>query len=263
MKNPSTIAQSHTPLCGPAAFLYCVASKAPDVYARYILDLCLHGEASIGGLRVRPSAACRNASLDGNINAVDWIGLASLRDSENRVTRLDAAGGGARLGIAGLTMPGALRSWFAASGLFASTYQDNDFIAHNRLDRLLKAGEKHEHGAFVCLLVRAAILGHGAGGAVGLDKLGKGTPKSWLPSPDHWVVMSSPLHADGLTAPTTTGLPDYTHQDEIPTHHPLLNRRLTFTVYTWGRNDWRVDNVVHPLTVEQFLPYFHGFVAAR
>src|SRR5690625_4337328 len=85
-KHPFAIRQGNTPLCGPAAFLFCVASAYPEAYKRYVLELALYGEARLGKLRVIPSEACRNAQPEhGVIHPVDWVALASLRDSTNRL----------------------------------------------------------------------------------------------------------------------------------------------------------------------------------
>jgi hypothetical protein len=75
----SQIHQRGSSLCGPASFMYAIATDKPHVYVKYIIDLYEQGEAAIGNLRVKPGADCKNYKAE-RITDIDWIGLASLRD---------------------------------------------------------------------------------------------------------------------------------------------------------------------------------------
>lgn len=114
--NPFAIRQGSAPLCGPAAFLYCVAKSYPEVYQRYVLELAIHGHARLGKLNVSPSQTCRDATpAASSISPVDWVALASLRDSTNAAFRMN----GPESSIAGITLPNSMRGWFEKSGLFS------------------------------------------------------------------------------------------------------------------------------------------------
>ena len=83
---PETINQGNAPLCGPAAFLYCVAKSFREVFERYALELALFGSTQLGNLGVEPSQACKRAtrhiyssdssSAWGAIRPIDWVTLA-------------------------------------------------------------------------------------------------------------------------------------------------------------------------------------------
>ena len=74
----------------------------PHLYTQYVIDLYRTGEARIGDLHVKPSAGCRAyQSPRDKIHPVDWIALASLRDSENSFLDYSSANDTA----AGITIP--------------------------------------------------------------------------------------------------------------------------------------------------------------
>ena len=84
--DPTKQNQGAAGLCGPAAFFYCVLNYKPELYVQYVIDLFTTGKARIGSLEVKPGAGCRvyQPPTD-KIAAVDWVALASLRDSDNFV----------------------------------------------------------------------------------------------------------------------------------------------------------------------------------
>jgi len=110
INDPSKVHQSAASLCGPAAFFYCVLEEMPHLYTQYVIDLYRTGEARLGGLHIKPSAGCRGYQPPpSKIHPVDWIALASLRDSENTLLDYSSADDTA----AGITMPHSLANWFS------------------------------------------------------------------------------------------------------------------------------------------------------
>ncbi len=134
---PETIYQGIAPLCGPAAFMFCVAKTSPYAYARYVIDLAETGEATLGALRVKPGKACRNAQLGSRISAVDWVALASLRDASNSVLAM----AGPDSSTAGITGSATMAEWFQHCGLFVSVSNQAQYVPAS-LDRLL-AADRH------------------------------------------------------------------------------------------------------------------------
>ena len=84
IKDPGLLNQAQANTCGPATFLFSVASDDPVMFARFGTDLFEQGQANIGKLHVEPDAEVVHAPpLAPQITEVDWMLMASLRDSEN------------------------------------------------------------------------------------------------------------------------------------------------------------------------------------
>jgi hypothetical protein len=246
---PSSINQRGASLCGPAAFLYCVAVRKPVEYVKYIIDLFESGKASIGALTVEPSARCKAYSPGaGAIDTADWIGLASLRDSENTILTYGAESDKA----AGVTTPGTMKSWFASAG-FGQLVDDTSLIGDEPLSTLLQAHHHRDNGAMTCLFIGAKILS-GSHRVPKPEWKGKGKMKlSGNAFPDHWVVLNSQIYVG--TQPATTLLARGANVDADESLHA---EKLKLEVYTWGTERWSLPSV----TVEEFLDYFYGYVAA-
>lgn len=246
---PEKINQNGSPLCGPAAFMFCIAKGFPFIYSSYVQDLARNGEARIGNLHIKPSQACRDVTLaelsQMRIEPVDWIALASLRDSSNSILPVTAGSS-----AAGITTPVGLAEWFSATGLFPNGVGSKASVVSSKgIDELIAANHQYRTGAYVCLMVRAAIVG--GGGGIGMDKIGKNTPKTLLGTPDHWIVMTSEMR---LGKPPKNVMPPsitYPRQDH------LEREPLAFQAFTWGE--------VRPVSraqAQEFLPYFYGYVSA-
>ncbi|MET1077905.1 MAG: hypothetical protein ABWY06_07780 [Pseudomonas sp.] len=243
MANPTIIAQGNAPLCGPAAFMFNVAKTQPYAYARYVLDLLSKGEAMLGNLSVKPSAACREAAIGAKITVIDWVALASLRDSSNSVLAMNGPGSAA----AGITMAGAMVEWFDKTGLYASAGSQINYVFGSSAENLIDASRYYEMGNMVCLLIRAAILGE-VSGEVPMNKIGRGTPKTIVGTPDHWVVLQTPINIGGRCWSPSAYSSDAFEES-----------KLEFSCYSWGgvyKGNGRISNI----SVERFLPYFYGFV---
>jgi hypothetical protein len=78
-------------LCGPAALLFNYASDRPGHYARFALDLYEKGKAEFGRLMIKPGKDVRDYTPPWSVAHVDWLTMASLRDSENWFLDYDTA----------------------------------------------------------------------------------------------------------------------------------------------------------------------------
>ena len=176
LADPSKIDQDRTSLCGPAALLYCLAKDKKEAYAQYIVELYHTGKSKIGSLEVEPSEDCRNykPGKERQIHPVDWVGLASLRDSENDFLDYQSPDDEA----AGITMPGALMGWFKSAGFTNVTEECNLVITKDK-DTLMKADTRYKEQNNVCLFINAKVFG------------GQKKAKKKSGTPNHWVVMSS------------------------------------------------------------------------
>lgn len=219
MRLPTYPDQDRTSLCGTAAFFYALLRDRPDLYAQSIIELWEKGETTIGRLYIKPSHACRNPknfsrlAPGDRIPAIDWISLASLRDSENGLLNYDSPDDQAP----GITFPGALESWFVKAG--ASVVFDNIQLGSASLGRLLDLlgflGPTHH----VVSLVNAAMVD----GGVGVGK-------------NHWIVWEGvPETPSGVITSATSPGQKITHSNffswgmvgHLATHGYTLDQLLS------------------------------------
>jgi hypothetical protein len=172
--DPTSLDQSAASLCGPAALFYCLLNDRPETYVRFVIDLYTTGSANLGSLTVSPGSDCRRyRPPPDKIAAVDWIALASLRDSENSLIDYESADDTA----GGVTMPHSLAAWFRALGYSDVRNETNVFFTKGRSD-IDSCHTLRLHGRKVCLFVNAQILS-------------AHSQASRSFSPNHWVVLTS------------------------------------------------------------------------
>ncbi len=172
MAKPSLVDQSYASLCGPACMAYIVLSKLPAAWAAYVMSLYDTGSAKLGrGMLVKPSEGCRNAKPGGKISGVDWVGLASLRDSENAVWEYNNPDDA----FAGITMPGGLENWFKQMK-WTGVKEETNLVRTKDADNLRDASRLFAQGHSICLFVWGDVVnGHKAG---------------FFTTPNHWVVLT-------------------------------------------------------------------------
>lgn len=84
MKEPFRINQGGTSLCGIACILYLFAKNNPSAYKRFILSLHQKGTAQHNLYITAPDKEIIERKDTNGLNGADYIGLASLRNNENR-----------------------------------------------------------------------------------------------------------------------------------------------------------------------------------
>lgn len=209
---PTLISQKDTSLCGPASLMFCLASAKPALYARYVVELYQTGRSTVGRLTVEPGTDCKayQATAASGIHPADWVALASLRDSENDMLDYDAPSCEA----GGVTMPGDLLDWFKDVG-FSKDANVTNLVFSKDEATLRAASGRRDHNHHVCLFINANMLSN-----PGEDSL----------TPDHWVVLQSPVTVDA--------------------------GRAKFSVYTWGG----VRSVDH--AVGEVCENFYGYISS-
>lgn len=205
--------QGGTSLCGPAAFFYCLQMDRPDVYKQASNELWLYGKTKIGILNISPGDGCKHpkgAFYDDYgreaVSGLDWITLASLRDSENSIMSYDEVGDQ----VSGITMWGKLTEWFEKAG-YEKVF-DNISLSHANEEDIVKLNSYAKQGYRVVTLISAGMLkGWGNG-----DSLSK----------NHWIVWDEPVcKVDG--------------GDIIPKDSDEL---IELKLFSWGRVDWQTKD---------------------
>jgi hypothetical protein len=174
VNKPWAIDQGRASLCGPAALVFAVARKSAQEYVDYVTELYDTGSARLTDhwiIPVEPGSDCRNADPAGDPPGVDWVALASLRDSENDFVDYQDP----EDQVAGITSPSMLSVWLKHCGFGSRVNKTNVFFTKDR-ENLEEASRLHNAGHTVCLLCKGDTV--------------KGIPGGWSSTPSHWVVMT-------------------------------------------------------------------------
>lgn len=230
IKSPWLIDQGQSSLCGPASFFYSLAKDAPQLYVKCVLDLYINGETSLNKLKIKPSNDCKNASLTNTsgMDKVDWIALASLRDSANSTFDYQSPSDT----VSGITLPNHLEKWFRAAGYQHVTNSTNLFF-NKGIDNLQAAQKAFNANKNVCLFITAKSLSGSAPISV----------------PDHWVVLSRNMLATGSGKVFSTAKED--DIEEFP---------IAVKVFTWGYEAYEINP--KKTTTEDFCDFYFGYVSA-
>ena len=185
---PALPDQSTTSLCGPATFFYALLMDRPDLYTQAIIDLWETGETTIGTLHIKPShGACNPKNFsekneNDRIWAIDWISLASLRDSENMFLDYDSP----LDQLAGITLPGKIADWFTKAGA-SVVFENVQYTSHLNQQQLVELFGHIDPQHHVATLIGAGMLENGEGS-----------------SKNHWITWEQgPATAEGEVTPTT------------------------------------------------------------
>src|SRR6476469_5393501 len=123
---PDRVRQGRLNLCGPAALFTAWLRRDPVAVVRFAAELFEHGLARIGDLPVTASRGLREfpygrTERGRSCPPADWMMMAAVRDSTNRVLPYSRPGG-LREPPAAITMPGALRRWLTATGCYRAVW---------------------------------------------------------------------------------------------------------------------------------------------
>ncbi|CDG17073.1 hypothetical protein [Xenorhabdus doucetiae] len=196
--------QGWASLCGPAAFFYCLQMDRPDVYEQAARELWQYGRTKIGQLEIKPGEGCRHPSgsfhNDGEptISGLDWITLASLRDSENIIFSYDKVDNE----IAGITMWGKLTEWFEKAGY--EKIFDNISLSHSNITDIITLNDYIKKGYRVVSLISVGML--------------KGIPGDTSVK-NHWIVWEGKVGSKGKTI----------NLDDVNSENNIVNLNM----FTW------------------------------
>lgn len=173
IEHPDGIAQEGSPLCGPSALTFNLATRDPVGYVHFVIDLYEKGSARIHRLQITPGKDLRNYDPAGQLQPADWIPLASIRDSENWLFDFQAVGDD----FAGITLPKHMVSWFERIG-FSEVIDDTNVVFTKNQKCIEEAARLYRNDYWICLFVNAQMLDP--------DKQDLRSV-----SPDHWIVLTS------------------------------------------------------------------------
>jgi hypothetical protein len=172
--DPTKINQGNAGLCPSAGVVYSLARDKPKDYVNLVINLFETGKATVGKWDLKPCTDLKNYELGktDNVPAVDWIPLASIRDSANWLIDYQ------QTSDSGGAWGGEVADWLKKIGYTEVIETWNYFFTKDEpnLKEALKYFNKDYN---VLLLIHADIL---------YDKTGM-TFK-----PNHWVVLYSTIN---------------------------------------------------------------------
>ncbi len=151
---PGRIRQGTLNLCGPAAVFKVWLERDPVAAATYAAKLFEEGAARIGPLAVRPSPSLLRARHDAgqrpaDCPQADWMMMAALRDSTNRIWRYSRQGG-LREGMAAMTLPGALSNWLSRDPRgFTRIRDETSLVLRKGTDHATRLAPRPDREAFL------------------------------------------------------------------------------------------------------------------
>jgi hypothetical protein len=161
--------------------MFAVLRKDADLYVDYVISLYDNGHGALGdspGIWVAPSDGCLKFDPAGKIPPVDWVALASLRDSDNNGWNYDDTDDE----FAGITMPSTLSVWLKKCG-FTDRRNETNLYACKGKSNLKEASDLHTKGHTVCLFCKGDTLRRIKGGLTSV--------------PSHWAVLTKPVTFSG------------------------------------------------------------------
>ncbi len=190
------IDQEKSNFCGPTSVAYELARTQPRRYVELCRQLYETGGFWSRTKRVEADDRLRADAVGHGMEPADWMLIATMRDSENALFKVESDASGLMSGLQGMTFPWEIKGW--AEEILLKDDVDIDVCAVlGELDAIKRAQEVYDQGGSAFILLNMAVLKKG--------------DRTILPFPDHWVVFQGNL--------------DVTDVDN----------RVGFDVYTWGK----------------------------
>jgi len=178
--NPGILRQGEASLCGPTALMFSKISDNPGEYVRFAVDLYEKGQAKLGRLVIEPGKDVRSyLPPTYAIDQVDWLTMASIRDSENWLLDYDNAD----KEFAGITLPGELAHWFRLAG-YSDVREETNLYFNKGTGTIDDANKLFAQGYRICVFINAQML-----------DAKEQTETSTIPN--HWVVLQSAIARSG------------------------------------------------------------------
>lgn len=235
--------QGGTSLCGPAAFTYCLMMDRFDLYEQAVWDLRDTGKTRIGGLSISVSNEgiknpedyfyetkdkANNVSEHEVLPSVDWIFMASLRDSENVFSPYNSIKDDA----SAITLWSTIQKWFTSVGSKVN-FKNINVTGLNQKD-LCDLGnyvDNVNHSTHVVTLIGAEMMRESM---------------AEINFPNHWIVWEGKVGAD------VTGTLKY--EDIKP--ETGKNYPADLMLFTWGKVN---DGTLKPnVTLGDFIKHLYG-----
>jgi len=217
--------QYYSMLCGPATFYYCLMMDRYDVYEQLVWDLWRHGKGVLGTFLLQPSASTMKVRdlfagmSHPRVSAIDWITMASLRDSSNNLLKYESVGDK----VSAITLWGDIEKWMLNAG--AHKIFSNISMYHSNLSDICKLNSLMSNDVHIISLISAGMLQQGAD----------------VPFKDHWIVWGGELKlVNGQRITNETNLEEH----------------VSLRLFSWG--EVKDNSLRTSLTLGEFLSHTFG-----
>jgi hypothetical protein len=188
--------QNRSQFCGPTAIAFELIRRMPRRYVRLCRSLYETGAFETRSHSISASDGLREASVAQGMSPVDWMLVATMRESGNAVFGVDPDASGVTAGLQGMTTHWEMEGWTSEVLGEQNTARSTTFV-WGEMDALRYAEEVFAAGGVAFMMIHDVLL---------TDDDDSTVP----PWPTHWVVYDG-----GLTVDESSG-------------------RVDFDVYTWG-----------------------------
>jgi hypothetical protein len=186
--------QNQAQFCGPTAIVLELVERSPRRYVRLCRQLFETGSFTGRTKTVTASEGLRAATVGQGMSPVDWMLIATMRESENAIFPVDPDAGEVMGGAQGFTTPWEMDGW-AGEILLCDTTAISTTFVWGEFDAIRYAEQVRAGGGVAFVLVHSELFNPDQSSSI-------------PPWPDHWIVYRGGLwEADG---------------------------RIDFDVYTWG-----------------------------
>lgn len=223
--------------------LYVLAGEAPDDYARFVMELYESGSSKLSDLEIRPRLDVLGSAPGPKEQAVDWISLVSIRDSQNSFLIPYTKAGKAnwiprveslvQYGVyteqtPGITLPLEVANWLKEAGYKKVVHKGQGLVSFKADGSSIvdEVNQYYSSGYHVILVIAAQLI---------QDNADKDSSVA-----NHWVVLQSRIESDAT--------PD---------------KNVSFTVFTWGNPQYKVPPSDKKIKMEHFLKNFYGYIACN
>lgn len=196
------------------SIFYCLLMDRSDLYEQVVKELWESGKTKIGTLKIEPSYDCRHPSnffkkdyrgYKPKVPSIDWITLASLRDTENSVFDYDSPDDQ----VSGITTAENLKTWFENSGakiLYSINTSLIDQIRgpHLTLQDLCRLNSYISPETHVVVLITAKMI----------------TNQGILTTKNHWIVWTDKLKL---------------HNGLEITEQTAITEKVQLELFSWGK----------------------------
>jgi hypothetical protein len=228
INDPTKISSRASNFCGPAAAIFEVAQTDPEAYTKAAISVFDTGQGKLRSLTIKSSSTFRATMIPGGNNAVDWMMLGSLRDSDNWFFTYKQSGHWWDDAKA-MTLPHSVADWMTKFG-YSDVQNSTNLVSTKDWDNIVEANGFFSRGYKVSLFIS-------------MDMLSSDSQEDFSIVPNHWIGMASRITHSGI------------YEDPAS--------KVSASIYSWGAIQTVPADTSKPMHPKVFLRNYYGYVAGK